>query len=398
MVFSDITVPRSILIVLMIVSLGLSMTLAYLTYLLTQTRDIASELKELVEIGDKQRIILTHERYDLDNFTEKSLTQGNSLLVALTKQNEKLLELQPLLFNDLNTNRTGNNSIPYSKTFLLTDAHFNDQGWGKQGLDGAKAVNATATDSVPIIDIVHSLIVHAAKRPELIIAQGFQWADPVLKIAPFYKHIKFVVMTGLVKAPNVASIYPQQQQGGFILGAIAAMLSKTHVIGFVGGQEYPNIINVQGGYVQGAHFVDPNVKVLTDWTYDFNNESLGRQIATNEINQGADFVLHVADTSGQGVIQAANARGVHALGSVADQNNTLTSFVIDMKKAYKNAPNYTGIVRPGLETGPGDTGPGIIYIAPFHQPVPPAVAQRVSSLVQGVINGSIVVPERSLLS
>lgn len=328
--------------------------------------------------------------------THNVQVQNKQLLTELTIQDERLLELQPLLFNDLTTNQTGISEIPHSEVYFLTDARFSDLGWGHQGFLGAKAINASTQDGIPIADIIHSLIVHAAKHPKMIISQGFQWGDPSLKISKSYPNVKFVVMTGLVQGPNVASIYPEQQQGSFILGALAAMLSKTHTIGFVGGQEYPNIVNIMDGYKQGAQYINPSIRVLENWTFDFNNITKGSQIANYEINQGADVLLHTADTSGQGVIYTANARGVTALGAVADQNHTLTSFVIDMKKAYSNAFNDVGIVKPGLETGQNATGPGIIYIAPFHGVIPLPIQQKIQQLENDVITGKIVIPERSI--
>lgn len=325
-------------------------------------------------------------------------TQNNQLLKELTAQGEKLLELQPLLFNSLSANQTVRNEVipsAPSHVYFLTDAFFSDMGWGHQGLIGAKSINATVLDRVPIPDIVHSLIAHAAKNPKLIIAQGFQWGDPALVVAKNYPHTKFVIMTGLTNSTNVASIYPEQQQASFVLGAIAAMLSKTHVIGFVGGQLYPNIINIDDGYIQGAHYINPKITVLTNWTYDFNNVTKGGIAANNEIDHHADVLLHVADTSGQGVIEAANERNVTALGAVADQNHTLTSFVIDMKKAYGNALNDTGIIRPGLEAGLGAPGNGIVYIAPFHKSVPPAIQARTHQIINDIISGKIIVPERN---
>ena len=99
-----------------------------------------------------------------------------------------------------------------------------------------------------------------------------------------------------------------EQQGSFLLGALAAMMSKTGIIGFVGGQEYPNVINIEEGYKQGGKYINPNIKVLTSYVGEWNNPAKGKEIALTQINSGADFLLHVADTSGHGVIDAATKR------------------------------------------------------------------------------------------
>ena len=119
-------------------------------------------------------------------------------------------------------------------------------------------------------------------------------------------------------------------------------------------------------------------------------------------------VLHTADTSGQGVIEAAKEIGVYALGAVADQSHLapnigLTSFVIDMKKAYTKVYDdmihgrFVGnILRPGVEAGPNGTGDGIIYLAPFNSEVPEVVKSKISELTSDIMSGRIVVPERNL--
>jgi len=301
------------------------------------------------------------------------------------------------------------------KVVFVTDAKFNDEGWGAVGYNATQSLKAnygidlTASDGVAIPDVESTLTDYAAGGANLIIAQGFQWGDPTIRVASQFPATKFVVMTGLVNGPNVASIYPMQQQGSFLLGALAAMMSKTGAIGFVGGQTYPNIINIAEGYKQGAKLINPNIRILTDYLQDFNNPAKGKEAALAQINSGADFLLHVADTSGQGVISAAQERGVYAFGAVGDQNklapNTvLTSFVIDMNKAYDQIfksvqeGTFAGkLTKPGLETGKAGPGDGIVYLAPFHSldnKVPLAVKARLDQLTQDVITGKITVPER----
>lgn len=305
---------------------------------------------------------------------------------------------------------------PPLKIAFVTDAKFNDEGWGAAGYNATQALKSkygldlTASDGIAIPDIESTLTDYADGGVKLIIAQGFQWGDPVLNVSPQYPNTKFVVMTGLVKRSNVASIFPMQQQGSFLLGALAAMMSKTGVIGFVGGETYPNIIDIEEGYKQGARLINPLVKILDVYLQDFNNPAKGKEAALAQINSGADFLLHVADTSGHGVIEAAQERGVYAFGAVADQNklapNTvLTSFMIDMDKAYDHIfksvrdGSFVGnITKPGLEIGKGGPGDGIIYLAPFHNlanKVPSAVKARLNQLTEDIISGRIVVPERT---
>ena len=301
------------------------------------------------------------------------------------------------------------------KVALVTDASFQDAGWGSTAFKSGQALKTKykaelgLAEKVAVPDIEATLRDFASRNYDLIIAHGFEWGDPAVRVAKDFPKTKFVVFTGLTNAPNVASIFPMQQEGTFLLGALAGMMTKSNVIGFVGGQDYPNLINIYEGYKQGALAVNPKVKVLLSWTGDWNDPAKGREAARAQINQGADILFHTADTSGQGVIKAAEEKGIFAFGAVADQNglspNTvLTSFVLDIPKAFDMAYKMTAqgkfngeLMKPGLETKANGPGSGIVYMASFHgldSKVPQAVKDRLKQLTDDIISGKIKVPER----
>lgn len=299
---------------------------------------------------------------------------------------------------------------------VVTDALFNDSGWGASALSASKfiedkyATEVTAVDNVAIADIESTLTRYADQKYDLIIAHGFQWGDPALRVGKQYPDARIVVFTGLVRSENVASIFPMQQQGSFLLGALAGMMTKTNVVGFVGGEEYPNVVNIFEGYRQGAIAANPKVSVVKTYLNDWDNELKGKEATSSLIaTDRADVVFHVADTSGHGVIEAAQERHVFALGAVQDQNalapdTVLSSFVLDTDKAYDQAVQMSlgdtfrgDIFKPGIESREGGEGDGIVYLAPFHGldgGVPPQVKERMSELARSVINGTVAVPER----
>ncbi len=219
-----------------------------------------------------------------------------------------------------------NSNIKNLKIALLTDGLFSDAGWGAFGYNAARALeikygyDIDFKENVAIPDIEITLREYANAGYDLIIAHGFEWGAPAIKVAKDYPNTKFVIFTGLVNATNVASIFPMQQEGTYLLGALAAMMSKTNVIGFVGGEKYPNLINILEGYKQGAKEINPNVRILSTFLDDWDNPIKGKEAALAQINDGgADFMLHVADTSGLGVIEAAKEKKIFAFGAVSDQ-------------------------------------------------------------------------------
>jgi basic membrane protein A len=304
------------------------------------------------------------------------------------------------------------------KIALLTDSLFSDAGWGAFGYNAALSLekkygyDIDFKENISIPDIEITLREYANAGYDLIIAHGFEWGKPAIKVAKDYPNTKFVIFTGLVNATNVVSIFPMQQEATYLLGALAAMMSKTNVIGFVGGEKYPNLINILEGYKQGAKEINPNIRVLSTYLDDWDNPIKGKEAALAQINNdsgGADFMLHVADTSGLGVIEAAKEKKIFAFGAISDQNklapNTvLTSFVLDVEKAFDQVikmvqkGNFSGqVFKPGLEYYKGASGDGIIYIAPFYDlenSITEAVKIKFNQLKEDIINGKIVVPER----
>ena len=301
------------------------------------------------------------------------------------------------------------------KIALVTDALFSDGGWGATAYNAAKQLETkyghqvAYAESIAIPEIEATLRQYSEDGYDLIIAHGFQWGDPAVKVGKDYPNTKIVVFTGTVSSDNVASIFPMQQEGTFLLGALAAMMTKTNTIAYVGGDQYPNIINIFEGYKQGAKYMNPDIKVIGTYLGDFDNPAKGKEAGLAQINNGADFLFHVADTSGHGVIQAAKERNVYAFGAVADQSalapdTVLTSFVLDIDKAFDQAlqmvaqEKFEGeIFKPGIEAGKGAAGDGIVYLAPFNQldsEVPADVKAKLQELTQDVIDKKILVPER----
>lgn len=301
------------------------------------------------------------------------------------------------------------------KIAFLTDGLFSDAGWGAFGYNAAQAIQGKYSyivdlkENVPISKIEETLRDYAKTGYDLNISHGFEWGKPAVMVGKDYPEVKLVIFTGLVNSSNVASIYPMQQEGTYVLGALAATMSKTGIIGFVCGERYPNLINIYEGYRQGAQDVKPTIKILVTYLDDWDNSTKGKKAAVSQIGRGADILLHVADTSGHGVIEAAQERGIYAFGEISDQNKiapdtVLTSFVLDADKAFDQViklvktGHFSGqIFKPGLESEKGASGDGIVYIAPFYNleyEVPENLKLWLEQLKEDIINGKIQVPER----
>ena len=174
-----------------------------------------------------------------------------------------------------------------------------------------------------------------------IIAVGFAYAASVGKVSKEYPDVNFAIIddSSLADSPNVASLVFAEEQGSFLVGAAAALKTKTDHIGFVGGVETPLIQKFQAGYEAGAQAVNPDIKVDVKYLTQvpdfsgFADPAKGKTAAQGMFDGGADIVYHAAGGSGGGVFEAASeAAGDNnwAIGVDSDQYNTADPSVKDV--------------------------------------------------------------------
>jgi basic membrane protein A len=226
------------------------------------------------------------------------------------------------------------------------DRSFNDA--AAAGLDKAEqAVGAVGTESTPSAegDRAERLDNLVASGQDLIIGVGFLWTPTLQAAAVKNPDQKFGLIDGVavdqkgtpdddsddVLLTNVASMTFAEEQGSFLIGAAAALKSKTGKIGFIGGVETALIKKFEAGYTAGAKAVNPDIEVAVQYITQlpdvtgFNDPAKGKEIAASMYSDGNDVVYAAAGGSGLGVFQAAADTGkageVWAIGVDSDQYN-----------------------------------------------------------------------------
>lgn len=127
--------------------------------------------------------------------------------------------------------------------------------------------------------------------------------------------------------PNVYSVATDWGASSYVAGVIAGRLTKSKIIGFIGGAEIPPTVQSKNAYAEGAHSVNPNIKVLTDITGNFADVTLGKQAAAAMIQQGADVILPWLDA---GVV------GAYEAGKESGKNPAMFKLTIPACNAYSN--------------------------------------------------------------
>lgn len=182
-----------------------------------------------------------------------------------------------------------------------------------------KYVEATDNNS---LEVLHRNM--ALKKYDLIIGIGFAQADAVKKVAALNPQTQFAIVDGDVTAPNVRALLFEEHEGSFLVGAAAAMKSKTGVVGFIGGMDIPLIRRFQKAYEAGVKYVNPKATVITNYIgvtgEAWNNPAKAKEIALAQIGQKADVIFHAAGASGSGLFDAAAEKKVFAIGVDSNQN------------------------------------------------------------------------------
>ena len=165
----------------------------------------------------------------------------------------------------------------------------------------------------------------AQRGANVIVCVGFAQADACDKVAKEFPNTKFsIIDVGWLDNANMRQYVFNEHEGSFLVGALAAMASKTGKVGFVGGMDIPLIRKFACGYVQGAKAVNSKVEVYQNMTGTtpaaWNDPAKGSELAKSQFDRGADVVYAAAGGTGAGVYQAAADSGMLAIGVDSNQN------------------------------------------------------------------------------
>lgn len=248
----------------------------------------------------------------------------------------------------------------------------------------------------------------AGEKYDLIFGIGFLFTDSITRVAKAFPGVKFGIVDGFIdKEPNVVSLLFNEHEGSFLVGAAAALKSKTGKVGFVGGMKIPLIEKFEAGYIAGAKYINPKIVVFSDYAGTtgeaFRDPVKGKELATAQYDRGADIIYHASGGTGIGVFEAASAKKRWAIGVDADQSLTvkpdqrawiLTSMVkrVDVAvystiKALVAGKYKAGVQAFGLKEG------GVGYAVNDHNRAQiQDIIPRLEALKKDIIAGKIKVP------
>jgi len=299
----------------------------------------------------------------------------------------------------------------------INDKSFNQSAWeGVQKAEKDLGAIVQYIETADAKDYDKNIATFADEGYDVIVTVGFGMGEATIKAAGLYPNIKFVGVDQFQAwqfdddkandVPNVAGLGFPEDNAGFLVGALAAMMSKSNHIGAVCGTDaVPPVWKFGEGYKAGAAYADGlkgttttvDVVYHSDVGFDktFVDPEWGAQTAKSMMDQGADAIFGCGGITGNGAITAAAQAGAYAIGVDTDQYLTLpeaaprmlssamkliTPGVFDLVKAAKDGTFVNGNVT------------GTAGYAPYHDldgEVPADVKAEMEKINAGLLDGSI---------
>lgn len=180
----------------------------------------------------------------------------------------------------------------------------------------------------------------AAEGYPLIFGHGFEFQDPAERVSKDYPNTIFVITSGERQTGNVTPLIFRLHEATYLAGMVAGGMTRSGIIGFVGGIELPPIELGYAGWANGARAVNPAIQSRSVYLNSFDDVAAGREAALQLISLGADMLHHNADAAALGLFQAVKeSPHAYVFGANSDQTSlaperVLGSAVIDLPRAF----------------------------------------------------------------
>ncbi len=277
-----------------------------------------------------------------------------------------------------------------------------DHGWSYQHDQGRKAIEEHFGDLVETTyiesvsegpDAERAIERLARSGHDLIFTTSFGFMNPTIKVAKKYPKIKFEHATGYKRAKNVSTYGSRFYEGRYVLGQMAAQISKSGTAGYIGSFAIPEVVRGMNAFMLGAQSVNPEFKIKTVWVNSWYDPGREADAAKALIDQGVDIMVQHTDSPAP--LQVAQERGIKGFGQASDMikfaREAQTTAIVDYWDAY-----YIARVRAVLDDtwSSTDTWGGfdkeMVHLAPFTN-VSQEVAVKSSQTRDAIQSGQLQV-------
>ena len=268
---------------------------------------------------------------------------------------------------------------------------------------GITLIEVNGMENDPIA--TEMLLRDAAQNSDLVLTAGYQMGDVLARVAPEFPDVKFAIFDVVLDIANVASVNYKSNEGSFLVGAIAALKTKSGKIGYIGGVDVPLLREFEAGYVAGIQAINPDTEISVEYISEsvagFGQPDKAKELALAQYENGFDVIYVAAGGSGQGVLEAAQEQQKFIIWVDSNGNHLVPRIVLtsmtkeistSVQHIIREAANdnfMAGIRYFGLKDG------GVSYAVDEHNQslLSDDIITTVESLKAKIIAGEIVVPD-----
>lgn len=287
------------------------------------------------------------------------------------------------------------------KVALILEGPISDMGWNATAYEGLKKIEALGaqvhyTENVPTSSVGDAMRQYANDDYDVIFLSTNSYQDVVKEVAPELPDSMFLAINSVVTLENVRSFSIKDEEQGFLMGALAALLTETNKVGFIGGLPIQPILNGQKGFEQGVKYVDESVVVLSEMTGSFDDVNRAKEMALAFIGDGADIVAPIADQSSLGVMQAAEEGNARGIGSGSGQEAVaptadIVNIIKDTSLAYEAAFKAWQAGELKEEIVSFGAAEGVVYLDEFIHDVDDDVKTEIKAIYEKLVSGEITI-------
>ena len=278
---------------------------------------------------------------------------------------------------------------------LLLEGPTYDQGWNSSALETLMELQQTYDFSLETAsnlkpeEITQVARKFASNGYDLILGHGVIFSDPFNQVSPYFPNTRFVSFNGEALHDNHTTIRYDMKPSGYLVGILAARMSKTGKIGYIAVDKPPEMDQVEG-FLEGVQKHSPQTQVSVGFVPDFNDVPSALKVTREMIASDVDVIYTTGDSFNLEVITEAQRSNVYTIGYIADQryiapDYVLVSLIQDVEQCYRTIMDQ--FFRGKLPTGKVMYGlsEGVNYFSPFGPMVPQEIRDEIKQELHRLI-------------
>lgn len=298
------------------------------------------------------------------------------------------------------------------KVVLVLPGKMDDLSWNQSMYEGMRSLEAEFADVAEfsyveevydVAAIEPALRDYASEGYDVIFGHGFQFMEPILKVASEFPNAMFALGTGFKSAPNTCIYDVKLDEGGYLMGVLAANVTKTNKIGVLGGVDVSEIYRGHEAFKLAAKTVKPDIEIQEYYTGDWRDAAKAKEGALSMYDSGVDIMWHSGDGIGVGAVNAAKEKNKYILGNISDQyvlaptslvSGTLYNWSSVIRQILNDILNGNFTNRENKSywlTVPNEG----IKLAPYHdfeEIITPEIKAEVEKTIKALQDGTLKIP------